>query len=558
MSKFIQNIKSLLIVTVIMFFVNNNINSQETVVLTDTVKASWRPIIGESSRININPDIVKETDLVKTDVSYSILKKEQYVPYNIIPINPAKIKGEPLTKLYKSYAKIGVGTRKSFMGEYYINSIYSRDYTWGGYVKYRSSNGEIKNYDNTKYTDLNGSFYYKRIFSKNTLYGRVYCNSNFFNYYGYDANVFTNMEKDDIKQYYIKPGLSLSYYNNEIDSNAINKKIGLSYKYISDYYKSQEHIISLKSTFDKYMNKEKVSLDFNTDIYQHSMLLADSLSALIEATPYIKSEYQNLKFKVGLRLNSEIQGKANIIAYPNIDIKYSVFNNYLTFYIGIDGQTERNSLDALSNYNPYFNLLNYYAFKHVKKNAYGGIKAVIAKGLYVNLSGEYKNIENLALFTLDSNVTSRNLFNIIYDEADLVKVNGEIMYNKGDNLKIILSGNFYNYTTAIEEKPWGYHDLDITLTSNYVFKDKIVLKGDVFYIGNQYIKYPNLTNEPSMVVGGNKLKNTVDFNLGLEYKYTKLLSAWVDFYNIASQKYYRFNNYPVYGFTVMGGLTYCF
>jgi len=49
---------------------------------------------------------------------------------------------------------------------------------------------------------------------------------------------------------------------------------------------------------------------------------------------------------------------------------------------------------------------------------------------------------------------------------------------------------------------------------------------------------------------------TVDGNLGIEYRYTKLLSFWARINNIAAQKYYLYHNYPSYRFRAMLGFSY--
>jgi len=52
------------------------------------------------------------------------------------------------------------------------------------------------------------------------------------------------------------------------------------------------------------------------------------------------------------------------------------------------------------------------------------------------------------------------------------------------------------------------------------------------------------------------LNTIIDINLGLEYRYTKLLSFWTKFSNMTSQPYYMWNNYPSYRFRFMLGFTY--
>ena len=55
-----------------------------------------------------------------------------------------------------------------------------------------------------------------------------------------------------------------------------------------------------------------------------------------------------------------------------------------------------------------------------------------------------------------------------------------------------------------------------------------------------------------------KLYGFVDWNLGFEYRYTKILSAFLNFNNIEGERYFRWNNYPSQRFSFMGGITYAF
>jgi len=52
------------------------------------------------------------------------------------------------------------------------------------------------------------------------------------------------------------------------------------------------------------------------------------------------------------------------------------------------------------------------------------------------------------------------------------------------------------------------------------------------------------------------LKGYVDLNLGLEYRYTKILSGFVRLNNILGTRYQAWNQYPGMGFNVLFGFTY--
>ena len=56
--------------------------------------------------------------------------------------------------------------------------------------------------------------------------------------------------------------------------------------------------------------------------------------------------------------------------------------------------------------------------------------------------------------------------------------------------------------------------------------------------------------------GMNSLKAYVDLNIGLEYRYTKILSGFINFNNILGSRNYTWNQYPAMRFNVMFGFTY--
>ena len=47
----------------------------------------------------------------------------------------------------------------------------------------------------------------------------------------------------------------------------------------------------------------------------------------------------------------------------------------------------------------------------------------------------------------------------------------------------------------------------------------------------------------------------IDINLGFEYRYNTRVSAFLQINNLASQRYYRWYNYPVQTIQIMAGVT---
>ncbi|MFN8209264.1 MAG: hypothetical protein U0T82_17950, partial [Bacteroidales bacterium] len=53
-----------------------------------------------------------------------------------------------------------------------------------------------------------------------------------------------------------------------------------------------------------------------------------------------------------------------------------------------------------------------------------------------------------------------------------------------------------------------------------------------------------------------EIKPWVDINMGLEYRYTKALSGFIQFNNLSATHYQQWYNYPVQRFQAMLGFTY--
>jgi outer membrane receptor protein involved in Fe transport len=51
-----------------------------------------------------------------------------------------------------------------------------------------------------------------------------------------------------------------------------------------------------------------------------------------------------------------------------------------------------------------------------------------------------------------------------------------------------------------------------------------------------------------------RLNGVFDLNLGVSYDYNKTFGFFLNINNVTSARYFRWYNYPTYGFNVLGGL----
>jgi outer membrane receptor protein involved in Fe transport len=99
-----------------------------------------------------------------------------------------------------------------------------------------------------------------------------------------------------------------------------------------------------------------------------------------------------------------------------------------------------------------------------------------------------------------------------------------------------------------EDKPWHMPNFVAKTTIWYSLQNKIVLKSSIYYEGKRDIKLQNLSST--------QIDGVFDINLGIEYRYNKRASAFIDINNLTANRYHVWYLYPAQRFQVMLGVTY--
>jgi len=159
----------------------------------------------------------------------------------------------------------------------------------------------------------------------------------------------------------------------------------------------------------------------------------------------------------------------------------------------------------------------------------------------------------MAFFVNDTSNALGNTFTLVFDDVSLLKGSAEFSYHMNEKFSILIRGNFYKYNMDTEAKPWHKPQFDLLLSGSYSIQKKILIRADIFTNGKRYAKTFDKGIEQAKQLDG-----FVDLNLGIEYRYTKILSAFVNFNNIISNRYFIWNNYPSQKFNFMAGLSYSF
>ncbi|MEA2106879.1 MAG: hypothetical protein U9P82_09225 [Bacteroidota bacterium] len=549
-----------LIIYIILFsllFIGLNAFSQENLTKEVKVVKPYEPTISDANKISYLPKIL-DTIKVVPEVNYLLQTKPINVGYTINPIKPARMVSEPLTKLYNSYFRVGVGTKTLPLLEAYINSKRSEDYSVGAYYKYSASYAKVELLNDERvfagYSDNDLQLFGKKFFKNSTLQGDIGVQGDTRYFYGYDTQIDTSMDKDDIRQKYLQFNMKANYKSTYVDSNHINYDFIVGIDYVKDDFSNNELGFKMKGDINKIFSKEMVGAKVGIEHYSVSENVDSSNNTIININPWVGKFGDKWRVKAGINFYSDIrEDNTNTYYYPVGLLEYDVANHFLIPYAGVNGKIEVNNFLKTISINPFIvpgqSMLN----TDHKLILYGGIRGNFNSTTYYNVKVSYSLIDNMPFFVNNMALTDStgNQFSVVYDNIELVSYFGELSLAPNEKLNLHIKANYHDYKMDIEQKPWHKLSFDLTFSARYNLRDKIILKGDIFSLGKRYAK---LNNNGDFA----ELESVIDINIGAEYRYSKILSGFIQFNNILSENYYQWNYYPTYGFNVLLGITYAF
>lgn len=544
------------------------INAQNPAIDSTTVITieAYQPILNEAFKIKNNPSINDTSKIVPT-LKYTFINKQLPVAFTVDTIKPAKIVGEPLKKLYRGYAKVGYGTNAMPLLDVYYNSKRNKEYAWGIKAKHLSSEG-VSGIGNSNFSDNHIGVFGKKFTKQFTIQSGLDYDRNVVNYYGIPNNLpkqtfaSEGIEEQKFNRFKANVGLSRNF----TDTNQFDYNSTLAYHYVSDAFDVSENNFQLDGKLNKYHNRElyEIGTIINFNSISNALDLSNTIS--VGLLPQISTQTKKWKFNLGagIFINSQefSEKETDFHFYPKAEFKYNVVDDIIIPYVGISGGIMNNNLNTFYQDNPFISTnalapLN----SNQKYDIYGGVRGSISNKITFKTSASMQKIDNQPLYVKEFNTLLQNKFAVIYDEIDFFNLNGEVTYQQLEKIKVLLIADYFSYNADKELEVWHKPNYKITLSGIYDLEDKIIARVDFFILGKQYAKEMTtlLTNEGTITTAtAKKLDGIFDANLGFEYRYTKKLSAFLNFNNIFAIRYQRFQDYPTQRFNLMGGLTYSF
>ncbi len=531
---------------------------------TVIVNSIFDPALKDAYKINYKANIV-DSGIQTPNFNYNVEPIYYQTHYEPMLISPAKVSGEPLTRLYRNLLKVGMGNYTTPYLELFSSTTRSRDKLFGLHFKTISSFGKIKDYAYPGYSDLDLSVFGKKCYNKFTIQSVIEYNRDVYHYYGYKINDFPNinLSNNDIKKTTNYAGINTKLFSNNAEKGDFKQFYNLKYYYFVDSHKNQENFVNFESKLSKnvrwikYTDYQNAGLNFSFNYINNKWdSIIQNDFALLKLNPYISTRFKEYEIKLGINaaFKNETKKGLDALIFPNLEARLNIVPSVVAIYAGYTGDIDRKTIKNTTFENPFLSNIFELSFETYKNKIYAGIESSLSKKINLNLYGFSTKIENAMFFVSDTNNILKNKFTTVIDDSDLIHLKADIIYTQNDKLWILLSTKYYNYNTNKELEAWHKPTLEIDFIANYNIENKFIIQAEASVCNGIYAKdYDQDRN-----VIKKSLPTIYDFSLGLEYRYNKNLGAFLNLNNIANKRNFKLLNYPSQKFNFMLGISYSF
>ena len=539
------------LISMCLLFVSN-VKAQDIKATEVRVTEQFVPSVPEASKLNEQATF---SDTIKVDKSqkYTVSEHSLKADYKTRPLKAAKVKAETISKLYNSKVFFGTGYRIGSKATIMHNSNRSKDLNYGVLLnhfsnKYKPEGFQAKNSKNTLH------LYGKKINAKHILIANLDYDRRTALYWDKSS---TFEEEKFLNNRFAYTKFTVSAISKE---NASNKMIRNVTFFVSDLNEMSENQIHLSADLEKEVNGLPINLEVELNDYLNYNNKDSKYESInvksLHFSPSTSITKFGIDFDIGVELHY-LSDNTPFEVFPQLKATKELVKDILLVYGGIRHSEQRHTIKSLSDENPYIHsygmnqsIVGNNSFVQQLETTdtdelYLAIRNVLGKDEVFNGSIAYGNVRNFAYFDLLDNIPY-NRFVVNYIEVWQLHAN--VNYDRKINNIISLSINadYYNWNEEVSHKP----NLTFDISAPINLRDKIKVKPTFSYFGkrNSAVSQPDFKELPVQF----------HFNLGLQYNYSKILSAYLQLNNLNGSNKELWRDYQEIGFNGVFGLSYSF
>ena len=524
------------------------------------MRSSFSPVVSEAYKLGDKPSVV-ESEFVLPSFSYDKTTKRFPTTMNFEKIKPAKVKGEPIAMLYNTHLKAAVGTYFSSLVDASYSQTRSKDFVYSINFKHRSSIGQIKDYANSSFANNNLNLYAKKIWSNYAADARLFYEHQRYYYYGFADSL--NKEKKDYRTPYHSVGgsvgfTSLNRQDTKWQSNALfeakhtdgkwgNKETDL---YLTagmarefSLFANSNQLIGMNVAYKQVLGKYAAE-DF-TPFFNPAMIYSpfDNTYGMVDIKAFMDFGVKQADIHASVSFVPTFGNSTSFYFLPTLVASSKPVADHFTFKGGLQSTIDVPTLHSLVKENPFMSPI-FETKATYTTSLFARADYANSNNIRLNLETGYQVIDNKYFYTIDKNAALGNMFTLVYD--DVKRFYAELNFDYTFNSVSIKAGAmFQNLTTDSIEAAWYTPKFKINMGIEYVAADKLAISLIPTFSSAVKCLDPNGETQT--------LSSKFDLNLSASYRYSEQMVFFVEFNNLAFQRYYEYYNYPSQRFVGMLG-----
>ncbi len=569
--------RTIIISAMALAFTMANAQQEDTYNESVLVKGSFRPVIEQAEKQNFPAVITDTMERIDHTFQYTISPSRLKALYEPARIKAARIIGEPATKLYNNYLRVGMGNYWSPLADLYWSSTRDPKKTYGVRINHRSSWGSLPDYGKNHF-GLTGITLFGKYIVADKLQLSAAAN------YEHDHNLYYGFTDDTLQSILGKTRDDISLGDYRAKYNVASLNLGVRNMELDGYELGYNANLRLSDLWASWGQNE-FNLNLNGDVHYGFMPLRGLMGVaylhaewdgythrfrpdgemplgyfptpvtdtirgsrnIVKLNPYVDFMYEGLLFHAGFTAGWDAFTASDSVTFrffPDVVVSKHFLNNTLVLSLGATGAFSANNWDVIRKVNPYVGPgAEQRATRHY--DFVGHARWTISKKLEANAEVSYSLLQDDLSFTLDTNYLLGNVFRTSYVNDNRLTVGASIAFVNDEMITLRAAGHYYHYTVTGDDSVLLYRpDWDFILSADVNYNDKWL-----FHLEGQLL---------GQMDGdlGETLPMRYGINAEVEYRHNRALSFFLKMDNLAFQRYKLWTNYPSQRGLFILGLTY--
>ena len=529
------------------------------------VKTIFDPVVNEAFKINDKPQTY-ETKFEIPPFQYEKTTKQFPTTMVFEQIKPAKVKGEPLAKLYNSHITAGFGSYYTSLLDLSYTQTRSKDFIYSTHFRHNSSLGQIKNYGNSTFANNDLNLYAKKIWKKFFLDAGLTYNHQQQYFYGFIDS--TKLDKKTYVAPYHNVGGFVKYQSIYRENSALHNSADFAINHTFNKWGRQETHFKASADLHKnfsFLSSDKQNFGLNFCYKQsigkyspkdlalfHQEINPESFNNNIgnfTIRPYTNLDLKNLKLNIALDVVPTFGDRKEFLILPTATVETPTLANLIRIKAGIKSNFDYPTLNQLRIENPYLSPLAKIESNN-QMDVFAKVYFLTKSNILLAVKGGYRIGNNDYFYEIDKNAGLNNMFTLVYDNTTTIYAQLNAAYQIDKKFDLSLNLLYQNVQTKDLQYAWYTPALKADLLLRYNANDKFSISLAPSF--QSKVKCLNPEGEVE------ELKEKIDINLWANYNFNQKLTFFIELNNLAYQRYYNYYNYPSQRIVAIGGVKYSF